>query len=309
MPATIDTAPSTVATNALQAIPYAALIGGPLDACIKAQATSAMTTVDFIRKVGFRQNPTTKEDEVVNVVFQYVADGQTFNIIVPLLAIVPIPYIGIDEISIDFKANISAESSSVNEDTTNTTFGGEASGGLSLGFGPFSLKVDFKANYSSKKDSKATQSSKYSVEYTMDVHVGASQADMPAGLAKVLNILESKIMEVNARGKIDVLPQTLTVAMVNDSTATVQVRVLDGQGLPPKAVNITTATTGFTVLTPTQVAGDASVWSAVVKVTNAENAKKAAALVLDVAYGGQTRKLTLPIQTPPPQLSSGTPTV
>ncbi|HET9598305.1 MAG TPA: DUF2589 domain-containing protein [Anaeromyxobacteraceae bacterium] len=303
MPGTIDTTPSTVATNALQAIPYSALIGGPLDACIKAQATSAMTTVDFIRKVGFRQNPTTKEDEVVNVVFQYVADGQTFNIIVPLLAIVPIPYIGIDDISIDFKANISAESSSVNEETTNTTFGGEASGGLSLGFGPFSLKVDFKANYSSKKDSKATQSSKYSVEYTMDVHVGASQADMPAGLAKVLNILESKIMEVNARGRVDVLPQTLTMAMANGSTATVQMRVLGGQGLPPppNSVQVTTATAGFSAKA-TALAGDPGIWSVEVKVESAENAKKAPALVLDVAYGGQKRQLTLPIQTPPPEL-------
>lgn len=224
----IDTSPSTVATSALQAIPYSALIGGPLDACIKAQATSAMTTVDFIKQVGFRKNEK-GEPEVVNVVFQYVAEGQAFNLVVPLLAIVPIPYIGIDAITIDFKANIAAGSSSVNEETTATSFAGEATGGVSVGFGPFSVKVDFKASYSSKKDSKATQQSKYSVEYTMDVHVAASQSDMPAGLAKVLNILEANIARLNAKGTIEARPSSLVVGK-DVTELPFEVRVLTGEG-------------------------------------------------------------------------------
>lgn len=225
----IDSTPSTVATNALSAIPYAALIGGPLDACIKAQATSAMTTVDFIKKVGFKKGPT-GEDEVVNVVFQYVRDGQRLNLIVPLLAIVPVPYIGIDAITIDFKAKISAESSSVNEDTESTAFAGEASGEASLGVGPFKIKVNFKASYSSKKDSKATQQSKYSVEYTMDIHVAASQADMPAGLAKVLNILESNVNALPAAGSLVAKPVEVKVVAGKETKVPVEILVLDGVG-------------------------------------------------------------------------------
>ncbi len=34
----IDTTPSQVATNALQAIPFGSIIGGPLKACIEAQS-------------------------------------------------------------------------------------------------------------------------------------------------------------------------------------------------------------------------------------------------------------------------------
>jgi hypothetical protein len=227
----IDTAPSGVATDALKAIPYGSLIGGPLDACIKAQATSAMTTVDFIQKVGF-----TKDDQVRNVTFGYMVDGEPFNLVVPLLAIVPIPYIGIDQITIDFKANIRAESSSVTEDSSSTSFAGEASGGAKVGFGPFSVNVNFKANYSSKKDSKATQSSKYSVEYTMDIHVAASQSDMPAGLAKVLNILESNITRMSAKGKVDVLPSRLTLEA--GKATPIELRVLDGTGNPVKDATI-----------------------------------------------------------------------
>src|SRR2546421_227590 len=105
----IDTTPSTVATNALQAIPFSSLIGGPLDACIQAQARSAKTTIDFIQAVGLNTNATTGEKTAINVVFQYQKNGQMANLIVPLLTILPIPYIAVTDITIDFKANISAE--------------------------------------------------------------------------------------------------------------------------------------------------------------------------------------------------------
>ena len=45
----------------------------------------------------------------------------------------------------------------------------------------------------SKKDSTSTSSSKYSVEYTIDINVHAVQDDMPAGMAKILGILTEAI--------------------------------------------------------------------------------------------------------------------
>lgn len=43
----ISNAPSQVATSALQAIPFSSMIGGPLKACIEAQAMAAKTTWDY----------------------------------------------------------------------------------------------------------------------------------------------------------------------------------------------------------------------------------------------------------------------
>jgi hypothetical protein len=235
----IDSAPSTVATNALQAIPYSSLIGGPLDACIKAQAMAAQTTWEFIQNVGLTIDPDTGETKAVSVNFQYQRNGQMFNLIVPLLAILPIPYIAIDTITIDFKANISASSSTVNEETTSTEYGGEASGSASVGWGPFKVRLNFKANYSSKKDSKATQESKYSVEYTMDIHVQAGQADMPAGLATVLNMLQSAITEAPPTGSLTLSPPEVTLDLSGeDITAPLEATVLDGQGLRLKDVEV-----------------------------------------------------------------------
>jgi hypothetical protein len=92
-------------------------------------------------------------------------------------------------ITIDFKANINASASTSETTSSSTEVGASASVGGSF----WGITANFSANYSSKKDSKATADSKYSVEYTMDVHVQASQSDMPAGLAKVLQILQDGI--------------------------------------------------------------------------------------------------------------------
>lgn len=54
-------------------------------------------------------------------------------------------------------------------------------------------RAGMNASYSSKKDSSATKDSKYSVEYTMDVAVHAGQDSMPAGMAKVLEMLNNSI--------------------------------------------------------------------------------------------------------------------
>lgn len=200
----IDTAPSQVATNALQAIPFGSIIGGPLKACIEAQAMAAQTSWQFIQEVGLNTNPETGEKEAVNVSFQFMQNGRMAQLNVPLLTIVPIPYIAIHNIDINFKANISASSSSVSEQTSSESVDAGADVSAKIGWGPFSVQANMRANYSSKKDSKATQSSQYSVEYTMDVAVKAGQDSMPAGLAKVLELLGSSMDVCDPKGTLEV---------------------------------------------------------------------------------------------------------
>ena len=140
-------------------------------------------------------------------VFQFLQNGHMVQLNVPLLTIVPIPYIAIQDIDINFKANISASSSNVSEQSSSSEGNGNLEAGGGIKVGPFHMDAKMNASYSSKKDSKATQDSKYSVEYTMDVAVKAGQESMPAGLAKVLELLGSALdvsdpegtLEVNAR--------------------------------------------------------------------------------------------------------------
>lgn len=189
----IDRTPSQVVTNSLQAIPFSSLIGGPLNACIEAQAMAARRTWEFIQEAGLEVDPETGEKKAVNVTFSFMQGGRMMQLDVPLLTIVPIPYIAIHDVDINFKASISASTSTATEQSEGTSMGGDLSmnGGVKLGL--FHVDAKLNANYSSKKDSKATAESKYCVEYTMDVAVKAGQDSMPAGLAKILEILGNSL--------------------------------------------------------------------------------------------------------------------
>jgi hypothetical protein len=197
----IDTTPSQVATNALQGIPFSQIIGSPLKAAIEAQTMAAQTTWKFIQEVGLNTDEKGNKT-AVNVSFDFLQNGKMARLNVPLLTIVPIPYIAINSIDIAFKAKINAESSTHTEASESSETSAAGSFSASVGWGPFSAKLDASASYSSKKDSKATQDSKYSVEYTLDIAVKAGQDSMPAGLARVLDILNNSLSVNEPKGEL-----------------------------------------------------------------------------------------------------------
>lgn len=191
------------ATKQLGALPFGNIIGGPLVAAVEAQAKAARSTVEFIQSVAFAPLPEDNSGpntprSLQNIQFQYesknpAGEVENVTLTVPLLAIVPIPYIRIDDMTIQFKANISAETSAA--DTTSESSQTNVNANITgkYGWGPAKVEASFSAAYSAKKDSTSAANSKYAVEYTMDVYVHAVQDDMPAGMQKVLNIVNESI--------------------------------------------------------------------------------------------------------------------
>lgn len=175
-------------TKQLSAIPFGHLIGAPLTAAVEAQAKAAQSTLGFIQAVGFEKDAN-GATATRTVTFKYKREGADTELIVPILTIVPIPFIRIDDMSIDFKASLSASSETEKVEGSTT----EASAKLSASANYLWASAKLDASVSSKKDSKATSNSKYSVEYTVDIHVHAVQDDMPAGLAEVLKMLTESI--------------------------------------------------------------------------------------------------------------------
>ena len=208
--AEVSKTPANVAINAMQAIPFSSMIGGPLNACIEAQAMAARTSWEFIKEVGLNTDEKGQKSAIM-VAFSFNRGGRMVQLNVPLLTIVPIPYIAINTIDINFKASISASSSTASESSEHTEAGGEVNAKAKLNLGLFSLQANLKANYSSKKDSKATAESKYSVESTIDVAVKAGQESMPAGMAKVLELLGTALDVVDAMGELQVNATILSV--------------------------------------------------------------------------------------------------
>lgn len=163
----IDRSAAEAATSSLQSLPFGNIIGGPLVACVEAQAQAARTSWEFIQNVGLYADG--EEKKTVNVSFQFIKDGRMAQITVPLLTIVPIPYIAINSIDINFKANISASAASTETENSSSSVDTSVSASARC----FWARGSMNASYSSKKDSSATRDSKYSVEYTMDVAVHA----------------------------------------------------------------------------------------------------------------------------------------
>jgi hypothetical protein len=209
------------ATSLLSQIPLGAIIGSPLKAAIDAQAAAAAACVDFITKVGFvaptgsaappvadAQLPAKDGVAAVpvesapygvrDITFSFVrrteAGNTTVNLTVPLLTIMPLPFIRIESMTVSFKASISAIDTHSSTDTASAEKALKVDG--TLGFAWWKMTAG--GSISSKKDSTSTNTSKYSVEHTMDISVHAVQDDMPAGLAKLLSVLTDEIKAVTA---------------------------------------------------------------------------------------------------------------
>lgn len=197
------------AVDELKQIPFGVLIGEPMKAAIEAQGLAAKTTVDFIEKVGFiPKDPLqdmlfideTKDADggtVRNVTFQYKKideNGQTkdVSLTVPILAIVPIPYLRLDEMTIDFTAKLN--DTIVNTTKTNFALDASVTGTFKSWWSPVSLEFRTSMSYQSSRET----ASRYVREYTMQIHVRAVQDDIPAGLERVLDLLEQTIKERTA---------------------------------------------------------------------------------------------------------------
>jgi hypothetical protein len=196
------------AVEELRQIPFSHLIGAPLKAAIEAQALAAQSTIDFIQKIGFQgsADPQAKDllfdkpsedadaGTIRNITFTYkkkdeAGEEKDFKLSVPLLTITPIPYIRIDEMTIDFKAKLTDMIQS--ESASQSSVSASSKGKFSAFWSP--VKMEFRASATYKTTSSTAASQKR--EYSMDIHVRAVQDEMPGGLSKILDILEDAVSD------------------------------------------------------------------------------------------------------------------
>ena len=284
----------------ISSLDFGAIIGGSLNAVVKAQSQSAQTTVDFIKRVGFQKKTEKDEDGntivndvPINVAFSYdkevspsqvlasyeykvivddeikgegyedndsthyqlmageselpikkievnggavssielgdipeevqLSDGaelkliyrnsedsagkepkvpakltlkvktnyesvpavmQKMNIQVPILTMLPIPFIKIESADIEFNVKINSVSTTSSEDKT------EAKANTNIHSGWF-VKADLSASFSNQKSSNSKEEVKK--DYSLNIKVRAAQDDMPAGVSRILDMLEESI--------------------------------------------------------------------------------------------------------------------
>lgn len=132
--------------NELNSLDFGTLIGGPLQAAVNAQNDAALAQVNYIKAVGF--NPITavgNSSEIIGhslkmVDFNYQeGTGETathYTFSMPLLSMLNIPALRIDEMTIDFNAKLTSVETAETKDSV------AASANLGLSYGKLaSLKA------------------------------------------------------------------------------------------------------------------------------------------------------------------------
>jgi Protein of unknown function (DUF2589) len=202
----------------LQALPLEYMLGAPMAATIKAQALAAQTTVDFIEKVGLEEDPNTGELSLRTAEFSYIQPlpdpttpgaiiEQQATLRVPLLSMVPIPFIRVSDLNVSFefkirdvssnqsKFEITGKTAFQNTTTTNvkTGFGGGLIGflGGASANGSVESKTDVSASVSATYQSSNRQMTDRSATFKMTLN--AVQDALPEGLARLLTILNDTI--------------------------------------------------------------------------------------------------------------------
>jgi Protein of unknown function (DUF2589) len=189
----------------LNSLDFSVYIGGPLQAAVNAQHAASMSQVNFIKEVGFittaATTTTPASSDLRYVDFKYkkrvpnptydsaattAPNNQPFidsevTIKVPFLTMLTIPAIRIEEINIDFNAKLT----SVETTAASSEFAGSAE--LSAKF----WKIRFKASASYKRSTSSTTNVEKT--YTLGVRVRAVNDELPAGLDRILTMLEDSI--------------------------------------------------------------------------------------------------------------------
>ena len=173
-----------------QALPLDFLISTPLVAAVKAQRVAAETTKEFVESMIENGKPTTV-DFAVN---QKAADGSdnAISVSAPLLALVPVPHLKIDSMTIKFNFEISQTYRDTKE--TNKSIDTSVSTGKALS--PW-----VSASLKGSASSKAAQESSTNRSGQLDITVNASESDIPEGLARVLSLMTSAIQTPESTSK------------------------------------------------------------------------------------------------------------
>lgn len=115
---------------------------------------------------------------------------ETMELEVPILTMVPIPFIRIDNVDLEFNVKINSVSSTSTKDSSQSNVNSNSKFGYK-GWG-FSVESTFNASYANQKSSTSNETVKK--DYSLNVKVHAVQDEMPAGVSRILDILEKSIV-------------------------------------------------------------------------------------------------------------------
>jgi hypothetical protein len=158
---------------------------------IDAQAKAAVSTANFVQEIGFEDDDGSGVRHAIAVEFTYNTTNSTTGFVetntltVPLLTILPIPYIRVKTCTIEFNAKVSSvQKQSIESNLSYTKTERRKSWWTSS-----SMRSSITSQVQNKYSNTEAR------EFSLKVKVEAVQDEMPGGLSKVLSILEEAILK------------------------------------------------------------------------------------------------------------------
>ncbi len=160
--------------NTVNDISIAELIAAPLKAASDAQLDLAQSTVEFIKSMGVEKNGDGSElIRSIDFTLESPSAGggkNEFRIKAPLLAVVPLPNLAVEEVSVDFQMEVTL--------TAKTDSADDKEG---------EVKICGKVTSSASQTRETNQSAKY------HINVKAARQETPEGLARILDIMAATV--------------------------------------------------------------------------------------------------------------------
>lgn len=193
-------------------LPMGSLIGGPLMAAAKANHQMALTQVDFLMTTCFENKGTDTdcyEPRMIdmkltrNVITPGEKQGDppiisplTSTINLPLLTILPLNSLAVDNVNVNFMMEVSSCYSEDHSKASSETTKEDASFNAKIGNGLWSVEV--KGSISHDKTNTSSDNSHYekknSATYKVDVHAG--QLPLPPGVGVIIQAYTNNISPI-----------------------------------------------------------------------------------------------------------------
>lgn len=151
-------------------------------------SVSASQVVD--EKTGETNNTAELVLSVVETETPIPALYQKMQIDVPILTMMPIPFIKIDNTDIEFNVKINSVSNSKSNNSSNNDI--KSNSYVKYKGWRFKAGTSLNASISNQKSTSASE--RIRKDYSLNIKVHAIQDDMPAGMSRILDILEESIV-------------------------------------------------------------------------------------------------------------------
>ncbi len=181
------------------------LMGAPLKALVEAETNAAFATARFIREVGFTEKKTPGEEDadmedfgdLRMVTFKHEkinarGEKKTYKVEVPLLSLVPIPALQIKDANLDFFVRIID-----NPKITQTSELDQKQENVML---PGLTKAPPRDMKGTIGRMQSDVSRKSALDMQIKVSIKMEQADVPAGLGKLFNLMAENVNMTEEKG-------------------------------------------------------------------------------------------------------------